>query len=113
MSTLEHGLGKEEKLKVGEAGKSLGWQETLHLLISQSDGDDEVYDPILIVGSSVGGLLLLVLITATLYKVIVFISHLTPPASNPSLHRKDSIAGRTQTMESGRSGHTFWLCLIV
>lgn len=45
----------------------------------------EVYNPIpLIVGSSVGGLLLLALITATLYKVSVFIPLVTPPASDPS-----------------------------
>ena len=44
----------------------------------------EVYNPIpLIVSSSVGGLLLLALITATLYKVSVFIPLLTPPASHP------------------------------
>uniref|UniRef100_A0A452QUR2 Integrin subunit alpha D n=1 Tax=Ursus americanus TaxID=9643 RepID=A0A452QUR2_URSAM len=44
----------------------------------------EVYDPVpLIAGSSVGGLLLLALITAVLYKVSVFIPLSTPPASNP------------------------------
>uniref|UniRef100_A0A8C0L485 Integrin alpha-D-like n=1 Tax=Canis lupus dingo TaxID=286419 RepID=A0A8C0L485_CANLU len=41
----------------------------------------EVYNPIpIIAGSSVGGLLLLALITAILYKVNVFILLLTPPA---------------------------------
>lgn len=41
----------------------------------------EVYNPIpVIVGSSVGGLLLLALITAILYKVSVLIPLLTPTA---------------------------------
>lgn len=41
----------------------------------------EVYNPIpVIVGSSVGGLLLLALITAILYKVNVSNLSLTPPA---------------------------------
>lgn len=48
----------------------------------------EVYDLIpLIVGSSVGGLLLLALITAILYKVSVFIPLSTLPVSNPSPSR--------------------------
>ena len=46
----------------------------------------EVYNPIpLMVGSSVGGLLLLALITALLYKVSVFIPLQTPPAFDPTL----------------------------
>lgn len=41
----------------------------------------EVYNPLpIIVGSSVGGLLLLALITAILYKVSVSVLPLTPPA---------------------------------
>ena len=44
----------------------------------------EVYNPIpVIVGSSVGGLLLLALITAILYKVSAFNPLSPPPASNP------------------------------
>lgn len=46
----------------------------------------EVYNPIpIIVGSSMGGLLLLALITAILYKVSVFIPLLTPPAFGTTL----------------------------
>lgn len=46
----------------------------------------EIYNPIpLIVGSSVGGLLLLALITALLYKVSVFILLPRPPAFDPTL----------------------------
>lgn len=46
----------------------------------------EVYDPTaLVAGSSVGGLLLLALITAILYKVSVFIPLLTPLISNQAL----------------------------
>uniref|UniRef100_A0A452FJD4 Integrin subunit alpha D n=1 Tax=Capra hircus TaxID=9925 RepID=A0A452FJD4_CAPHI len=46
----------------------------------------EVYSPMpLLVSSSMGGLLLLALITALLYKVSVFIPLLRPPASGPAL----------------------------
>lgn len=55
----------------------------------------EVYNPIpLIVGSSLGGLLLLALITALLYKVSVFIPLLRPPASGPALPQTGSYRGK-------------------
>lgn len=72
----------------------------------------EVYDPIpLVVGSSVGGLLLLALITVTLYKVSVFIQHFTAWSPSPPTDRIVCIAGKTQIIESGRPACTYWLCL--
>ena len=55
----------------------------------------EVYSPMsLLVSSSMGGLLLLALITALLYKVSVFIPLLRPPASGPALPQTGSYRGK-------------------
>ena len=55
----------------------------------------EVYSPMpLLVSSSMGGLLLLALLTALLYKVSVFIPLLRPPASGPALPQTGSYRGK-------------------
>lgn len=55
----------------------------------------EVYNPMpLLVSSSMGGLLLLALITALLYKVSVFSPLLRPPASGPVLPQTGSYRGK-------------------
>lgn len=57
----------------------------------------EVHNPMpLIVGSSVGGLLLLALITAILYKVSVFILLSTPSAFNSTLYSISKSSSRNQ-----------------
>ena len=55
----------------------------------------EVYNPMpLLVSSSMGGLLLLALITALLYKVSVFTPLLRPLASGPVLPQTGSYRGK-------------------
>ena len=55
----------------------------------------EVYSPMpLLVSSSMGGLLLLALITALLYKVSVFIPLLRRPASGSALPQTGSYRGK-------------------
>lgn len=75
---MEQGLGKAgRELEVGEPGRSLGSKRPGSFCSSNQTEtvleEYKVHNPIpLIAGSSVGGLLLLALITATLYKASVF-----------------------------------------